>query len=125
VTPAEIAALAAPLAASAAGLWRWATGRLAASEARYEARIASLEARLVALEAKREELTERWLREVRRGAGLAAAYSMRDATATPPECLPAPNWDERTEVRDVRALVERDELLRAYAKHDTIPPTVR
>jgi hypothetical protein len=76
-----------------------------------------LSARIAKLEAHLDDCNERWAREVRRGASLAAM------PLDGPSSLPAPDWDEPTGIREQRRLLEAagfkeglDETLRRYAE---------
>lgn len=82
---------------------------------------AVLSARITKLEQQVDDCNERWAREVRRGAALAAM------TVDGPNALPPPEWDERTDVRERRALLEAEgyregmnEALRRYL--ESTPP---
>lgn len=87
-------------------------------------RISKIEERVQKLETQRDDCEERWRREVRRGATLAARVRLPDEP--PPSEIPPPDWDESTDVRNVRQELERhalDEELRNYA--ESTPPRQR
>lgn len=84
-----------------------------------------LNARISRLEKHWSDCEEKWAREVRRGAGLAA---LPVDPLSPPASLPAPDWDEPTEVRRKRATLEREGLrdaLRRYVTDEPTPPRQR
>lgn len=75
-------------------------------------------------DARRDECEERLRKEMRYGVRLA--MMPRSQTEPPPEELPQPDWEENTNVRNMRALVQREELdgvLRHYI--ESTPPRPR
>jgi hypothetical protein len=85
-------------------------------------RVEKLEHRVEGLEKRHEDCEERWRREVRRGAELYAIASQEPAKPAP-VAPPLPEWDERTDVRNERAVLEREAILRAYV--ESTPPRPR
>jgi hypothetical protein len=102
------------VAASIAAVVGWLASRIGRVES-------TLGLRIRELEIAHDDCMTRWAREVQRGAALA----MREPPRSPVDSLPAPDWEERTDVRNMRARLERDALLEAYATHDTTPPRAR
>lgn len=97
MTVAELTAVLGPCGAAIAVVW------------------GTLSSRIARLEAHLDDCNDRWAREVRRGAALAAMPV--DGAAS----LPPPDWDENTEVRQQRAALEAegfkagiDETLRRF-----------
>lgn len=81
----------------------------------------NLGSRIGKLEKHWEDCEQKWAREVRRGATLAALPISPEAPSLPP-----PDWDEETGVRQLRAELEAQglkeglaELLRRYVEERT------
>ncbi len=74
------------------------------------------------IETKLGDCEERWRREVKRGAELFAKASMT-APRADPALPPPPEWEEQTGVRNLRAELERESVLREYL--ESTPPGPR
>jgi len=87
-------------------------------------RIAAIEKRVEKLEGQRDDCEERWRREVKRNAALAAMP--RRPEEPPPRELPPPDWDESTDVRNVRGELEREALDEELSRYmESTPPRPR
>jgi hypothetical protein len=121
------------MGAALVSVWRWgvSVGKTTAEmkDADCERRVTDLKERITALEVRANEgdargnqWYEAWCREVQRG------VKLRNAPVPPsghPVRPPMPSWNEITEVRHQRALIEADAMnveLREYLESRPPPP---
>lgn len=85
--------------------------------------VTALWAKLRQKETEIEKLNEALRNEIRRSTQLALSPAHEE--------IPAPDWDERTDMHDLRKLIERqvkadlDQRLKAYMANESTPPNLR
>jgi hypothetical protein len=85
----------------------------------WDTRERELQERNAELEREKADALERITREVKRGAWLYAMNQLEPPKQSP-ELPPAPDWEENTDVRNVRRQAELEALFRAY--RESTPP---
>jgi vacuolar-type H+-ATPase subunit F/Vma7 len=85
--------------------------------------VTALWAKLRQKEAEIKELNQSIIREIRRSTQLALSPASEE--------VPSPDWDEKTDMHDLRKLIERqvkadlDSRLKAYMANESTPPNLR